>query len=59
MPVSPRISGPGVLQGVTIRADVLNLFDRKYQLRSGEGVGVGAPQWGERRGFFVGISKKF
>ena len=37
----------------------LFLFDKKYQLRSGTGVGVGAPQWGQRRGFFVGITKKF
>ena len=37
----------------------LNLFDKKYQIRSGSGVGVGAPQWGQRRGIFVGISKKF
>jgi outer membrane receptor protein involved in Fe transport len=38
---------------------VLNIFDKKYELRSGEGVGVGAPQWGQRRGFFLGLSKKF
>ena len=57
--IAQNFDGPGVLKGVTVRADVLNLFDRKYQLRSGSGVGVGAPQWGQRRGFFVGISKKF
>ena len=57
--IAQNFSGPGMLNGVSIRADVLNLFDKKYQLRSGTGVGVGAPQWGERRGFFVGISKKF
>jgi outer membrane receptor protein involved in Fe transport len=57
--ISQNFDGPGALKGVTIRADVLNLFDKKYQLRSGSGVGVGAPQWGQRRGFFVGISKKF
>jgi outer membrane receptor protein involved in Fe transport len=56
--ISQNFSGPGFLNGVSIRADVLNLLDNKYQLRSGEGVGVGAPQWGERRGFFVGITKK-
>jgi outer membrane receptor protein involved in Fe transport len=38
---------------------VTNLFDKKYEIRSGAGVGVGAPQWGERRGVFVGLSKKF
>ncbi|WP_051531567.1 TonB-dependent receptor [Sphingomonas sp. URHD0057] len=57
--LSQNFSGPGILKGVTIRADVLNLFDKVYQIRSGEGVGVGAPQWGERRGAFAGISKKF
>jgi outer membrane receptor protein involved in Fe transport len=57
--ISQNFTGPGALKGVSIRADVLNLFDKKYQIRSGEGVGVGAPQWGERRGFFVGITKNF
>jgi outer membrane receptor protein involved in Fe transport len=57
--VAQNFSGPGALKGVSIRADVLNLFDNKYQIRSGSGVGVGAPQWGERRGFFVGVTKRF
>ena len=57
--ISQNFEGPGALKGVTVRADVLNLFEKKYQLRSGTGVGVGAPQWGQRRGFFVGITKKF
>jgi outer membrane receptor protein involved in Fe transport len=57
--LAQNFDGPGVLKGVTIRADVLNLFDKKYEIRDGSGVGVGAPQWGERRGFFAGISKKF
>lgn len=57
--LSQTFDGPGVLHGFTLRADVLNLFDASYQIRSGEGVGVGAPQWGQRRGFFVGLSKKF
>ncbi len=57
--ISQNFDGPGALKGLQVRADVLNLFDRKYQLRSGSGVGVGAPQWGQRRGFFVGVTKKF
>jgi outer membrane receptor protein involved in Fe transport len=57
--LAQNFSGPGALKGVSIRADVLNLFDKKYQIRSGTGVGVGAPQWGERRGFFVGVAKTF
>lgn len=43
--------------GVDVRFDVINAGDHAYQIRDGAGVGVGAPQWGARRGFFVGISK--
>ena len=57
--IAQNFSGLGVLKGVTVRADVLNLFDNKYQIRSGAGVGVGAPQWGQRRGFFVGVTERF
>ena len=57
--ISQNFTGPGALKGLTVRADVLNLFDQKYQLRSGSGVGVGAPQWGQRQGFFVGVTKTF
>jgi len=57
--LAQNFTQPRVLHGVTIRADVLNLFDKQYEIRSGEGVGVGAPQWGQRRGFFAGISRKF
>ncbi|MFL5296442.1 MAG: TonB-dependent receptor [Phenylobacterium sp.] len=48
-----------VAGGLTLRADVINLFDKKYEIRNGTGVGVGAPQFGPRRGFFVGVSKRF
>jgi outer membrane receptor protein involved in Fe transport len=46
-----------VAGGITLRADVTNLFDKTYQIRDGTGVGVGAPQFGPRRGIFVGVSK--
>jgi len=49
-----HLSGEGTL---TARFDVINVFDRTYQIRNGTGVGVGAPQYGPRRGFFVGLSK--
>jgi outer membrane receptor protein involved in Fe transport len=49
-----HIAGAGTL---TARADVINLFDREYQIRNGTGVGVGAPQYGPRRGYFFGLSK--
>lgn len=41
----------------TVRLDVVNLFDRQYQLRDGTGIGVGAPQYGFRRGVFAGLSR--
>ncbi|MDI7776231.1 TonB-dependent receptor [Asticcacaulis sp. EMRT-3] len=46
-------------RGITVRLDVTNLFDRAYEIRDGGGIGVGAPQWGPRRGVFVGLSKDF
>jgi hypothetical protein len=42
---------------LTARFDVINAFDKVYEIRDGTGVGVGAPQFGPRRGFFVGVSK--
>jgi outer membrane receptor for ferrienterochelin and colicins len=42
---------------ITARFDVINVFDEVYQIRNGTGVGVGAPQFGPRRGFYAGISK--
>ncbi|MEQ7874619.1 TonB-dependent receptor [Sphingomonas sp. ASV193] len=57
--LSQKFDGPGLMKGVTLRVDALNLFDKQYQIRSGTGVGVGAPQWGQRRGVFAGITKAF
>jgi outer membrane receptor for ferrienterochelin and colicins len=48
------IPGAGTL---TARFDIINVFDKVYEIRNGTGVGVGAPQFGPRRGFFVGLSK--
>ncbi|MEO6946781.1 MAG: TonB-dependent receptor [Nitrobacter sp.] len=42
----------------TLRFDVVNLFDTVYQIRDGSGIGVFAPQYGPRRGFYFGISQK-
>ena len=42
----------------TVRFDVVNLFDQIYELRNGTGIGVFAPQFGTRRGYYVGISQK-
>ncbi|MGP0092738.1 MAG: TonB-dependent receptor [Xanthobacteraceae bacterium] len=43
---------------LTARFDIVNLFDQIYQLRTGTGIGVFAPQYGARRGYFVGLSQK-
>jgi len=42
-----------------LRFSVINLFDHAYELRSGTGIGVGAPQWGPRRSFFVSVAQGF
>jgi outer membrane receptor protein involved in Fe transport len=42
----------------TARFDVVNLLDTVYLIRDGSGIGVFAPQYGPRRGFFLGLSKK-
>ena len=42
-----------------IRFSVTNLLDSSYELRDGTGIGVGAPQWGARRGVFVALEQKF
>ena len=47
----------GDAKGLTARFDVINLFDEVYTIRDGTGIGVGAPQFGARRGFFFGLSK--
>jgi outer membrane receptor protein involved in Fe transport len=43
---------------ITLRFDVVNLFDKIYEIRDGSGIGVFAPQFGPRRGFFVGVTQK-
>lgn len=49
----------GTRNPLTARFDVINLFDRVYQIRSGSGVGVFAPQYGPRRGLFGGLEWQF
>jgi outer membrane receptor protein involved in Fe transport len=43
---------------LTVRFDVVNLFDQIYEIRDGSGIGVFAPQFGARRGFYMGLSQK-
>ena len=49
-----HLDGAGTL---TARFDIINVLDKEYQIRNGTGVGVGAPQFGPRRGLFFGLSK--
>src|SRR5258708_18541174 len=47
------------LKGLAVRLDVINAFDQKYQIRNGTRLGGGAPQFGPRRGYFLGVSQAF
>ena len=42
---------------LTVRFNIVNLFDTVYQIRDGTGIGVFAPQYGPRRGFFVSLAQ--
>ena len=46
-------------KGTQVRFDAINITDGTYLLRDGAGVGVGSPQYGMRRSFFVTLSQKF
>jgi outer membrane receptor protein involved in Fe transport len=50
---------PAKYGSLKFRFDVTNVFDQSYQLRNGTGIGVFAPQFGPRRGFFGGMSWVF
>ncbi|WP_226896346.1 TonB-dependent receptor [Polymorphobacter sp. PAMC 29334] len=57
--IEQSLDGPGFLKGLSVRFDVINVGDKSYAIRDGSGVGVGAPQYGQRRAFFGGIRKSF
>jgi outer membrane receptor protein involved in Fe transport len=58
--ISHEFKWPGtMMKPTTVRFDVVNVADQIYQIRDGSGIGVFAPQYGPRRGFFGGISQKF
>ena len=50
-------TAPGA-KPLTVRFDVVNLFDKIYEIHDGSGIGVFAPQFGARRGYFAGLSQK-
>lgn len=49
----------GLGKGTQLRFDAINLLDTSYQIRDGQGVGVGAPQFGQRQTFLVTLRQKF
>jgi hypothetical protein len=52
-----RDDGPPGTGPFKIRADIIDPFDSKHGARNSTGVGVGAPRFSPRRGFFAGLSK--
>ena len=42
-----------------VRLALINVTDKVYEIRDGSGIGVGAPQFGPRRGVYVGFTKEF
>lgn len=40
-----------------IRVDLINAFDRRYEISTDSSEGI--PQWGPRRGIFVGVEQAF
>ncbi|HEV2229725.1 MAG TPA: TonB-dependent receptor [Steroidobacteraceae bacterium] len=51
-----HLSGSSLLSA---RFDAINVLDKVYQIRSGSGIGVFAPQYGPRRGLFGGLAWQF
>jgi outer membrane receptor protein involved in Fe transport len=54
-----RQFNPSGFGKLNVRAALLNVLDRSYQLRDGSGIGVGAPQFGPRRAVYLGLRKDF
>ena len=44
---------------VTLRFDVVNVFDTSYVLKNGTGIGVFANAYGPRIGYYFGLAQKF
>ncbi len=55
--VSHDFITPASTKPLTVRFDVVNVFDSIYEIRDGSGIGVFAPQYRPRRGFFVGYRR--
>lgn len=44
---------------IELRLAITNALDKVYKIRDGSGIGVQAPQYGRRRGVFIGLTKAF
>jgi opacity protein-like surface antigen len=44
---------------ITLRFDVINVFDTSYVLRNDTGIGVFGSKFGPRRGYYFGVAQKF
>ena len=47
------------LPNLSARFDIVNVADQVYEIRSGSGVGVFAPQFGQRRSLYGGVTWSF
>ena len=47
------------IRQLKLRFDCLNVLDEPYELRNGTGVGIAAPAYGPRRGFYGGLTAVF
>jgi hypothetical protein len=47
------------MPNLSARFDVVNVGDQIYEIRNGSGVGVFAPQFGQRRSFYGGLTYSF
>jgi outer membrane receptor protein involved in Fe transport len=53
-----NLRAAGIRQ-LKFRFDILNVLDEPYELRNGTGVGIAAPAYGPRRGFYGGLTAVF
>ena len=47
------------IRQLKLRFDCLNVLDESYEMRNGTGVGIAAPAYGPRRGFYGGLTAIF
>jgi len=50
---------PKSISELKLRFDCINVFDTISEIRNGTGVGIAAPAYGPRRGFYAGLSVVF